>query len=406
MVGLGRRRRKGTRARDNVGPAMSMIELNIGGAAARLDAGNPRVTIGRDEFAVSLPCPDPSVSRQHCEVWLDGANAMIRDMGSSNGTWVDGQPVGQQPVALRPGQTVFVGHLPLAISWKGGPAQGATVMGALPAELLALMNARKAQAQVKVIEPPPRVLEVGGAKGPAAAEMAYRRQGSNNNGVLLVALPGDTFTNNSVLDGFVEFTALDDETVSSITVELVEVHRKGAKKGHVWDRMLVKQGPWKCKKNNVVPMEFQLRVPNATSITGKDVYWEIRGAVDIAWGYDIEVEVPITMRNSDIERIRDALGALDYRVVDLESKPLGQEFLCKFQPPTQWRSAMGIDSIDLKIQYLGANLQVNLEVDKKGTYSGDRRTEFNLELEKLRTSTQEQISQHFHLHIDRLMRVK
>lgn len=383
-----------------------MIQLKIGATGTRLDAANPRVLIGRDEYAASLVCPDPSVSRQHCEVWLDGANAMIRDMGSSNGTWVDGQPVGQQPVPLRPGQAIFVGHVPLSLEWQGGGAQGATVMGALPAELLALMNARKQQAQVQVSEPAARVLEVGGAKGPQAAEMAYRRQGSNNNGVLLVALPADTFTNNSVLDGFVEFTALDNETVSSITVELVEVHRKGAKKGHVWDRMLVKQGPWKCKKNDVVPMEFQLRIPNATSISGKDVYWEIRGAVDLAWAYDIEVEVPITMRNSDIERIRDALGSLDYRVVDLDSKPLGQEFICKFQPPTQWRSTMGIDSINLKIQYLGANLQVKLEVDKKGTYAGDKRTEFNLELEKLRQSSQQEIAQHFHLHIDRLMRIR
>jgi hypothetical protein len=383
---------------------MSTVSLTLGTAAARLDTQNPRVLIGRDEYSVALVCPDPSVSRQHCEVYLENGQPMIRDLGSSNGTWVNGKPVGQQGIALSPGQQVFIGHMPLGAEFSGGAAQGATVMGSIPAELMALIQQRKQQAQSQMSTPSAGPLEVGGAKGPAAAEMAYRRQGSNNNGVLLVALPGDTFTNNSTLEGFVEFHSLDDETVSSITVELVEVHRKGAKKGHVWDRMLVKQGPWKTKKNDVVPFEFELRVPNATSITGKDVYWEIRGAVDIAWAFDVEVEVPITMRNSDVEKIRDAMGALDYRVVDIKSKPLGQEFTLKFQPPTQWRTAMGIDNINLKLQYLGANLQIKLEVDKKGTFVGDRRTEFNLELEKLRATSQADLAQHLHGHFDRLMR--
>ena len=384
---------------------MSTVRLSAGAASAQLDAQNPKIIVGRDEYSATMVVSDPSVSRQHCEIYLEDGQAKIRDLGSSNGTWINGQPVGQQPVALAPGQQVFIGHVALGAEFAGGAAQGATVMGAMPAELMALIQARKQQAQSQMSAPSVnRPLEVGGAKGPEAAKMAYRRQGSNNNGVLLVALPADTFTNNSTLKGFVEFHSLDNETVSSITVELVEVHRKGAKKGHVWDRMLVKQGPWKTKKNDVVPFEFELRIPNATSISGKDVYWEIRGAVDIAWAFDVEVEVPITMRNSDVEAIRDAMGALDYRVVDMTSKPLGQEFTLKFQPPTQWRSAMGIDNINLKLQYLGANLQVKLEVDKKGTFVGDRRTEFNLELERLRTTSQKDLAEHLHAHFDRLMR--
>src|SRR5690606_28985954 len=120
---------------------------------------------------------------------------------------------------------------------------------------------------------------------------------------------------------------------------------------------------WKCRKGDVVPMPFQLRIPSATSISGKDVHWEIRGYVDLAWAYDIDVEVPITMRNKDIERIRDALGALDFRVVDLESKPLGQEFKGKFHPPAQLAKRVGIDAINVLIQYLGTNLKIWLEVD-------------------------------------------
>jgi hypothetical protein len=37
----------------------------------------------------------------------------------------------------------------------------------------------------------------------------------------------------------------------------------------------------------------------------------------------IELKLGNTMRNRDVEKLRDALGALDYRINTLESKPLG-----------------------------------------------------------------------------------
>lgn len=392
------------------------IQLQIGHSIATLTEATPHLLIGRDEQSVNLVTPDPSVSRRHCEVFLQQGRAFVRDMGSSNGTWINGAPVGREPVELLPGQQVFVGHVPLSVQWQGGGQQGATVMGALPAELLAMMEARKQQAQSHYSTPStpaaapaatpaatPTGLAVGGTRAPLPSELTYRRQGANNNGVLLVALPGDTFTNDSVLQGFVEFTATDNETVTSITVDLVEVHRKGAKKGHSWDRMIVKQGPWKCKKGDVVPMPFKLRIPSATSISGKDVHWELRGYVDIAWAYDIDVEVPITMRNGDIERIRDALGALDFRVVDLESKPLGQEFKGKFHPPAQLARRVGIDAINVIIQYLGTNMKIWLEVDKTGVFSKDRRTDFVVELQRLRAAQMHELSALLKANIDRLM---
>lgn len=381
------------------------IQLQLGHSSVQLAEGTPHLLIGRDETAVNLVTPDPSVSRRHCEVFLQNGSAFIRDLGSSNGTWINGQPVGQQPVQLQPGQQIFVGHVPLSVQWTGGPQQGATVMGALPAELLAMMEQRKQQAQVQYSTPsaPPATLQAGPTQGPSASQLTYRRQGSNNNGVLLIALPSDTFTNDSTLEGFLEFTATDAETVLEITVDLVEVHRKGAKKGHSWDRVIVKKGPWKCRKGDVVPSPFSLRIPQSTSISDKDVHWEIRGYVDINWAYDIEVEVPITMRNKDVEKIRDALGALDYRVVDLQSKPLGQEFRGKFHPPAQLAKRVGIDAVNVVLQYLGTNMQINLEVDKTGMFSKDKRTNFNIDLNQLRAAQPHELSALLQANIERLM---
>ncbi len=396
---------------------MQKAKLQLGNASVQLDASNPRVLIGRDP-ACGMATQEPSVSRRHAEVSFVGDTVVIRDLGSSNGTWVDGEPVAAEPQALRPGQQIFLGHIPLLVEWPGAGG-GATVLGEMPAELKALIESRKAakmapQSPVAATaaafqDPPSRggpvktMLGIGGANAPAAAEYAYRRQGSNNNGVLLIALRGDTFTNAAIIEGFLEFTALDNETVASIIVELVEYHKRGPKDGHVWDRVLVRQGPWRTNKGEVLPLSFQLRVPPGTSPSGRDVHWEIRGYVDIAWAFDISAASPITIRNLDIERIRDGLGALDYRLAELSPEPLGQRFSGKFQPPVQLRSQYGVSDINIVVEYLGQNLQVAMEVEKTSLFKFDKQTKLVFDLAQFRASPVEKLSKYLGEKIDEMM---
>ncbi len=35
----------------------------------------------------------PTISGRHCEIWLDDRGVVGRDVGSTNGTFIDGQPV-------------------------------------------------------------------------------------------------------------------------------------------------------------------------------------------------------------------------------------------------------------------------------------------------------------------------
>lgn len=395
-------------------PAMS-ITLQLGPQSFSLDPRWPRAMLGRDP-SCNLVGADPSVSRRHAEVFLDASGQpWIRDYGSSNGTWIDGRPLGAgQTVALSPGQQVFVGHMPLLVSWHGGSG-GATVFGEVSGSLLALMEAHKqqlmtaAQSGASVQGHAPgsmgalgATLGVGGKQAPKPTEFPYRKQGSNDNGALLIALPRDTFQNGDEVDGFVEFTAMDDESVASIIVELVEFHRKGDKNGHVWDRMLVRQGPWKAKKHEVLPLPFELRVPPGTSMSGRDVRWAVRGYVDIDWAFDIEAESHINMRNVDIERLRDALGGLDFRISELEPEPLGQRFTGAFQPPAQLRDRWGMSDVNLTLEYLGTNLQMEVEVEKIGKF--DRDVKITFDLEQLRTAPVEQISEYMRQQIDGMMR--
>ena len=394
------------------------VHLQLGIAQAKLDGTSNRVYLGRDP-ACGLNFSDPSLSRRHAEVFLEGGYAFIRDLGSSNGTWVNGQMVGPQPVQLMPGQTIYLGMVPLVASWQSeaGVDGGRTMAVAMPPELRAMVEQRQAQMSMLARAPaatpvpggfpqgvvPPTGLGVGGHSAPLPAELAYRRQGSNQNGVLLIALRGDTFANDQVVDGFLEFTAMDTETVASITIDLVEHHKKGPSGGHVWDRVLVRQGPWRAQKGDVLPLPFKLRVPPGTSVTGRNVHWELRGYVDINWASDIEATAPIMMRNLDIERVRDALGSLDFRIADLEPAPLGQRFEGSFQPPAQLARQIGINDIRLVVEYLGANIKVVMEIDKKGMFKRDRENASVFELARFRAAPLAEVTANFKQQIDAMM---
>jgi hypothetical protein len=392
-----------------------MLTLQLGTHQLTLDTRSPRAMIGRDPNSCALVGSDASVSRRHAEVALDATgNAWLCDWGSSNGTWVDGAAlVPGTPVALRPGQQIFIGHMPLVATWAQG---GATVFGEASGSLRALMDAHRAaqlaaaSAAASASSHAPgsmgavgATLGVGGKQTPKANEFPYRRQGSNDNGALLIALPRDTFQNDDTLDGFIEFTAMDDERVASIVVELVEHHKKGPSKGHVWDRVLVRQGPWQAKKHEVLPLPFALRVPPGTSMSGRDVYWEVRGYVDIDWAFDIEAASPINMRNVDIERVRDALGGLDFRVQELEPAPLGQRFTGNFQPPAQLRDRWGISDVNVVVEYLGSNLQLVLEVEKTALSKWDRDVKVTFDLQMLRSAPIGQLSEYLRQQIEGMM---
>ena len=358
------------------------VHLQLGEARATLQGIQARVFAGRDPATCQLAFTDPTLSRRHAELFVENGQLFVRDLGSANGTWVNGAHLEHEAVAVQPGSQVWLGHVQLGVTWEADGS--ATVMATeVPAELKALiaqrMNATAAPA------PTPST------STPTPAEFAYRRQGSNDNGTLLLALRQDTFFNGGNVEGFIEFTSLDNQNVASITVELLEFHKRGGAHGHPWDRFLVRQGPWRAAHGDVLPLPFTLRVPPGTAMSSRDVSWEIRATVDINWAVDIHASIPITMRNQDIERLRDALGALDYRVVDIDSTALGQHFEGLFQPPAHLAKQLGVNEVRMTVEYLGANLKLRLLVDRKGLHH-DRALDQVFELGRLRAASQPEIN--------------
>jgi hypothetical protein len=58
--------------------------------------------------------PHPSISHQHCEVWVMEDSVMVRDLGSRNGTFVAGEPV--QEAQLLDGQTLRLGDVEMVLT--------------------------------------------------------------------------------------------------------------------------------------------------------------------------------------------------------------------------------------------------------------------------------------------------
>ena len=67
---------------------------------------------GRDPDC-DFPINHPTVSTSHCELELSGTGVLLRDCGSTNGTFVNGDRV--QETWLLPGQTVFLGDVELFV---------------------------------------------------------------------------------------------------------------------------------------------------------------------------------------------------------------------------------------------------------------------------------------------------
>ena len=75
---------------------------------ARIELGDEPITIGRDARQ-SLVLVDTKVSRVHARVSLVKGDVVVEDLGSTNGTFLNGQRI-SKPVKLKDGRTLGIGN--------------------------------------------------------------------------------------------------------------------------------------------------------------------------------------------------------------------------------------------------------------------------------------------------------
>jgi len=78
-----------------------------------------KTTIGRVEdntFQIS----EPSVSSHHCEIWLRGTDVVVKDLDSTNGTFVNNEKVTE--TVVKPGQILRLGQIEMRLETDSPPA--------------------------------------------------------------------------------------------------------------------------------------------------------------------------------------------------------------------------------------------------------------------------------------------
>ncbi len=98
----------------------TLVLVNSDGSQREVPVKRGRLVIGREKKCdVRIPVPD--VSREHAEVRVENEQILVRDMGSSNGTYVNRNRV--QQTELKAGDLVAIGPAVFVVRVDGEPGE-------------------------------------------------------------------------------------------------------------------------------------------------------------------------------------------------------------------------------------------------------------------------------------------
>ncbi|HYI83786.1 MAG TPA: type VI secretion system-associated FHA domain protein TagH [Acetobacteraceae bacterium] len=103
-----------------------VLTLDGTGESRQLASGALSVGRGQDnDWALVDPGPTPTVSRRHCRFAFGPDGATVTDLGSTNGTRVDGRALAPRtPASLRGGETIEVGARRMFVELSEAKTQG------------------------------------------------------------------------------------------------------------------------------------------------------------------------------------------------------------------------------------------------------------------------------------------
>jgi hypothetical protein len=136
------------------------------------------VTIGRD-LSNEIVINDSEASRRHARIFMQGGNYIIEDLGSTNGTSVNGQRL-MGPYVLRPGELIMLGESISLLFEMVAEDDNATMVA----------PRKPAPAPQPQYAPPPPVPQRSGYAGqvPSQPVPAYPAQPKKKSPVLIIVV--------------------------------------------------------------------------------------------------------------------------------------------------------------------------------------------------------------------------
>src|SRR5664279_5090314 len=89
-----------------------LVVLSAGMTGRTQELKVDKTTIGRVEDNI-FQIAEPSVSSHHCEVLLRGKDVVVKDLNSTNGTFINGERVTER--AIKPGQILRLGQIEMRL---------------------------------------------------------------------------------------------------------------------------------------------------------------------------------------------------------------------------------------------------------------------------------------------------
>src|SRR6188474_3163037 len=96
-----------------------LVLLTEGFAGRTYELNVEKTTVGRVEDN-AFQIAEPSVSSHHAEIILRGSDVVIKDLNSTNGTYINGEKISES--VLKPGQTLKLGQVEIRLETEGMPA--------------------------------------------------------------------------------------------------------------------------------------------------------------------------------------------------------------------------------------------------------------------------------------------
>ncbi|MGB5704140.1 MAG: FHA domain-containing protein, partial [Polyangiales bacterium] len=111
----------------------AVVITDEGGVRRKLDFSKPELTVGRVQ-GNDIVLAKRNVSKQHARLTLKDDQAVVMDLNSTNGTWVNGRKI-TSPYPLKQGDKIYIADFILTLE----PAN----------------DAARASSAPRVSEPPP-----------------------------------------------------------------------------------------------------------------------------------------------------------------------------------------------------------------------------------------------------------